>query len=37
MGSLTENLHFAFKVAVVILVLNQVPAIGQIINRNYFA
>jgi hypothetical protein len=37
MGSFSENAKFAFKVAVVILVLNQVPAIGNIINRNYFA
>lgn len=37
MGSMSENLHFAFKVAVVLLVLNQIPAIGAIINKNYFA
>lgn len=27
---------FAVKVAAVILVINQVPAIAAIINRNYF-
>lgn len=32
-----EHLKFALKVAAVILVINQVPAIAQIINRNYFA
>lgn len=37
MGSLTENFHFAVKVAVVILILNQVPALAAIVNKNYFA
>lgn len=31
-----EHLMFALKVAAVILVINQVPAIGAIINKNYF-
>lgn len=31
-----ENLIFAAKVALVILVINQVPAISAIINKNYF-
>jgi len=32
-----EHLMFGLKVAVVILVINQVPAIGALINKNYFA
>lgn len=32
-----EHLMFGLKVAVVILVINQIPAIGGIINKNYFA
>lgn len=32
-----EHFMFAVKVAAVILVINQVPAIAGIINRNYFA
>jgi len=32
-----EHVKFAAKVALVILVINQVPAIGAIINKNYFA
>ena len=28
---------FALKVAAVILIINQVPAISGIVNRNYFA
>lgn len=32
-----EHLMFAAKVALVILVINQVPAIGAIINKNYFS
>ena len=32
-----EHLYFALKVAAVILVINQVPAIGAIINKNYFS
>lgn len=31
-----EHFMFAVKVAAVILVINQVPAIGAIINKNYF-
>jgi hypothetical protein len=31
-----EYLMFGAKVALVILVINQVPAIGAIINKNYF-
>lgn len=37
MGSMSDNFHFAIKVAVVILVLNQIPTLGNIINKNYFA
>jgi hypothetical protein len=32
-----EHLYFALKVAAVMLVINQVPAIGAVINKNYFA
>ena len=32
-----EHLMFGLKVAAVILVINQVPAIGAIINKNYFS
>lgn len=32
-----EHLKFAGKVALVILIINQVPALAGIINRNYFA
>lgn len=31
-----EYLKFAGKVALVMLVINQIPAIGQVINKNYF-
>ena len=31
-----EHFMFGLKVAAVILVINQVPAIGAIINKNYF-
>jgi hypothetical protein len=31
-----EHLKFAAKVAVVILVINQIPMLGGIINKNYF-
>lgn len=34
--ALKEHLMFGLKVALVILVINQVPAIGAIINKNYF-
>lgn len=37
MGSIKEHLVFAAKVALAILVINQVPAIGAIINKNYFS
>jgi len=32
-----EHVKFAAKVALVILVINQVPAVSAIINKNYFA
>lgn len=32
-----EHVKFALKVAAVMLVINQVPALAGIINRNYFA
>ena len=32
-----EHLMFGLKVAAVILVINQVPATGAIINKNYFS
>lgn len=32
-----EHFMFAVKVAAVLLVLNQIPAIGAVINKNYFA
>jgi hypothetical protein len=31
-----EHVKFAAKVALVILVINQIPALGGIINKNYF-
>lgn len=32
-----EHFMFAAKVALVMLVINQIPALGSIINKNYFA
>ena len=32
-----EHLMFGLKVAAVMLVIAQIPAIGAIINKNYFA
>jgi hypothetical protein len=32
-----EHLMFAAKVALVMLVINQIPAVNAIINKNYFA
>ena len=32
-----EHVKFAGKVLLVILVLNQVPALSAIVNKNYFA
>ena len=32
-----EHLKFGLKVAVVILVINQVPALSGIVTKNYFA
>jgi hypothetical protein len=31
-----EHVKFAAKVALVMLVINQVPMIGDLINKNYF-
>lgn len=31
-----EHVKFAAKVALVILVINQIPALSGIINKNYF-
>lgn len=32
-----EHLMFGLKVAAVILIINQVPAVAGLINRNYFS
>ena len=32
-----EHLMFAVKVAAVLLVINQIPALNSVINKNYFA
>ena len=37
MGSMSENFHFGLKVAIVLLVIAQVPALSAIISKNYFA
>lgn len=37
MGNIKDHLIFVAKVGLAILVINQVPAIGAIINKNYFS
>lgn len=37
MGDLSSHLTFALKVAVAMLVINQIAPIRDIVNRNYFA
>lgn len=37
MGDLSSHLTFALKVAVVMLVINQIGPVRDIVNRNYFS
>jgi len=37
MGDIKDFLMFTLKVAGAILVISQVPAVGAVINKNYFS
>lgn len=37
MGSLQDNLMFVVKVAVAVLIINQIGPVREIVGKNYFA